>query len=539
VDNVYSDFIEANKQLWAEISNNKGSKGLLLVEHHRHPIISHANAVVARITKDANGFSIGWMDTGDPQIQQRLASYDSDSRTVPMSRLTCFDKLLVGWRFVRFALKVLLTGDVLRFSLDGIPFGDILYDSYLARFEVATMRKVNKDVISTLFALVRNYYQFKKTLQDCGASAVLVSHQVGLSSGVLMRTALGMGLKVYLRSAGNNKLTVNLYTSLSQIYQYPYRPRPADVKLLALLNQDVVDKEFQDLAANRTRGLGDEDVTRAYGQRKKVYGSKAEFAGEFGLSAGKPFVFVMLHAFNDHPHSHFGRMLFKDYYDWFIKTLDFAKSKSDVNWVFKEHPTAALYPTNDVSLPDCFKRCPNHIIFLDRASSFNSRSLLNLADAVVTVLGTAGMEFAAIGAIPSILAGATHYSSFGFTIEPDSLEDYFKTLGDIENIGRLTRGQQDMARRVFLYIERYSHVPFSWSPLSSLEETRDSDLDKYYWGRVVSCYKENTEALISEFRRYVEYVGKEDFSRLAGLQLLGQEHYVDAKQKVAWSIAGE
>jgi len=187
-------------------------------------------------------------------------------------------------------------------------------------------------------------------------------------------------------------------------------------------------------------------------------------------------------------------------------------------------------------MPAHFVGCPSHIVFLDRESSFNSRSLLNCADAVITVLGTAGMEFAALGAIPSILAGVTYYSGFGFTIEPKNQDEYFKTLDSIENIGRLTKEQQDMARRVFLYIERYSYVPFAWFPLCSLEETRDSDLDKYYWGRVVDCYEENAEALISEFQRYVEYVSKEDFSRLAGLQFLGQEHYVDAKRKVAQGL---
>lgn len=537
INDLHSDFIQANKKLWSRVPTSKHSNGLLLVETHHHPIISHANAVVARVIKEAKGLNICWLDNGyKPEIQQRLLSYDPASKIIGPDKLSLFDKLIIGFKFVYYALKILLTQNSKDFYLDGVPFGDILYDSYLTWFKVATIRKVNKGVLRVLLILIANYCRFRKTLRNCGASAVLVSHQVGLSSGVLMRTALKLGLKVYLRSAGNNKLAINLYTSLSQIYQYPYTPRPVDVRLLASLSQKMMDKEFQDLAANRTRGLGDEDVSRAYGKGKKVYSSKAEFAQEFGFSVVKPFVFVMLHAFNDHPHSHFGKMLFRDYYDWFVKTLDFAKGKSDINWVFKEHPTAALYPTTDISMPAYFVGCPSHIVFLDRESSFNSRSLLNCADTVITVLGTAGMEFAALGAIPSILAGVSYYSGFGFTIEPKNQDEYFKTLDSIENIGRLTKEQQDMARRVFLYIERYSYVPFAWSPLCSLEETRDSDIDKYYWGRVIDCYEENAEFLISEFQRYVEYVSKEDFSRLAGLQFLGQEHYVDAKRKVAQGL---
>ena len=77
------------------------------------------------------------------------------------------------------------------------------------------------------------------------------------------------------------------------------------------------------------------------------------------------------------------------------------------------------------------------------------------------MLGTAGVEFAALGVIPSILAGVTYYSGFGFTIEPKNRDEYFRTLNSIEKIGRLTKAQQDIARWVFLYIERYSYVPFA------------------------------------------------------------------------------
>ena len=48
----------------------------------------------------------------------------------------------------------------------------------------------------------------------------------------------------------------------------------------------------------------------------------------------------MLHAFNDQPHSHFKNMIFKDYGDWFLRTLDFAKEHDNVNYIFKQHPMA-------------------------------------------------------------------------------------------------------------------------------------------------------------------------------------------------------
>lgn len=518
--NRYSDFIQVNQELWSKVPTSKDSNGLFLVEPQSHPIISHANAVFARIIKEAKGMSIGWIDSGDGEIQERLASYDYTSRTVPLSRLTHTDKLVVLSTFARSALKMLLTGSILSFSLDGVPFGDILYDSYLAGYKVATIPRVNKGVLSTLLTLIYNYYRFKRTLQDCGASAVLVSHQVGLSSGVLMRTALGCGLHVYLRSAGTIKVTLNLFKSLSEIYQYPYKPRSIDMPLLSAIDEATLDREFQDLMEKRTNPHYDKDAGRAYNEKKKVYHSKSEFANDFQVSAAKRFVFVMLHAFNDHPHSHFGKMLFKDYYDWFIQTLEFAKTKSDVNWIFKEHPTAAFYPTRDILLPDLFENCPDHIVFLDADSSFNSKSLLYIADAVVTVLGTAGVEFAAAGGIPSILAGPSSYSGFGFTVEPNTQTEYFQVLTNIEKISRLTKSQQDIARNVFLYIQQYSYVPFSWCPFCSYEETKDHKIDSYYWDRVVQQYREKPGILMRQYNDYVRRIKQSDFTRLSNFPAL-------------------
>lgn len=442
MSNRYCDFIEANKQLWSMFPNSEGSNGLLVVEGKRHPIISHANAVFARIIKQARGLSIGWMDTGDPQAQQRLVSYDPDSRTVWPSKLNLFEKLAVVFRFACLALRLMITKNIRGLSFAGIPFGDILYDSYLARYRVATVRGVDRKLLSTLTMLLKRYYIFRKTLTACDASAVLVGHQVGLSSGVLMRVALKLGLVVYLRTAGNFKVALNVYNSISEIYQYPYTPRSVDMQMLSSIDQEKLDDEFEKLMTGRSKGLGDEDVTRAYNKQKKIYHSKEQFASEFEVSYTKPFVFVMLHGFNDHPHSHFGEMLFRDYYEWFVQTLNFSRTRSEVNWIFKEHPTAALYPTVDISVPDHFANCPEHIVFLGADSSFNSKSLTYIADAVVTVCGTAGVEFAAAKVIPTVLAGRTLYSGFGFTIEPKTKAEYFDILGNIAGINRLTQQQQ-------------------------------------------------------------------------------------------------
>jgi len=125
-----------------------------------------------------------------------------------------------------------------------------------------------------------------------------------------------------------------------------------------------------------------------------------------------------------------------------------ARTVPAVNWVFKEHPASRYYPTEDVDLQTVFERVEsNHIGFIGSEADFNSRSIVSLAAAIVTCIGTAGLEYATQG-IPCVLAGGrASYSGFGFTIEPQSVEAYQTCL---QNIGELSALNEEQIRRAKL-----------------------------------------------------------------------------------------
>ena len=511
------EFNEANRRLWSGVSAGTTAVGLLLVEPQPHPVISHCNAVFARIIKEAKGLDIGWIDDGDPVSQDRLKSYDPTSRTIPLA-FPFIRALAAGVEYLRAAWKLLLSGDILSFSTDGVVLGDILYDSCLARYKLATISRVNPSVLLNLLILLANYYRYKELLRIYPVQAVLVSHEVGITSGVLMRAALRSGINVFHRRSGSPAVQFNLLTSLSDVYISADRPHPDDMQILSSMDPERVDREFRQLTDRRMRHRDDEDAGRAFGIEKKVYRSKQEFAADFDFAAREKFVFVMLHAFNDHPHSHCGEMIFRDYYQWFVKTLEHAKSQTDVTWVFKEHPSADFYPTRDISLPDLFEACPEHVVFLPSESSFNSESLVYIADVIVTVAGTAGIEFAAQAGVPPVLAGTTVYSGFGFTLEPRNEQEYFRLLSNVKAIERLSKAQQDIARRIFLYTQVYAYMPFSWQPVVSGESLRSSELDSHFWLAVRDLYLAEGDRLLTEFRKFSAHVGEAGFSRLSRLR---------------------
>ena len=142
----------------------------------------------------------------------------------------------------------------------------------------------------------------------------------------------------------------------------------------------------------------------------------------------------MLHAFTDYPHSHFKWMVFKDYYDWFISTLDFAKQNRKVNWIFKQHPSIKDYPTKDVSFDLLFSDVPDNIVYISENKQIDTRSLNYCADLVITCIGSAGFELPAMAGIPSVTAGDNFYTDLGFAIESKTKAEYFSILGTTSSL---------------------------------------------------------------------------------------------------------
>jgi hypothetical protein len=140
--------------------------------------------------------------------------------------------------------------------------------------------------------------------------------------------------------------------------------------------------------------------------------------------------------------------MFQDYFHWFETTVKLAQQIKSVNWIFKAHPADKYYRTKDLDLDSYFQSVTSpNIVFLNSSSNFNARSLKYIAHAIITCLGTAGMEFATQG-IPCVLGGESPYSGFGFTAEPENITEYSEVLKNIADIRPLSKEQVRIAKLV-------------------------------------------------------------------------------------------
>jgi hypothetical protein len=286
---------------------------------------------------------------------------------------------------------------------------------------------------------------------------------------------------------------------------------------------------FNQVMKRQVSGNGDADGKYAYDPHNAFYKNKLSFNKDFSLNQSKKNVFVMLHALNDYPHSHFRWMIFKDFYDWMNSTLIFAKKNTNVNWIFKQHPSIKYYPTKDISYYKFFSNLPNYIVYIDEKNQIDTRSLKYCADAVVTCFGSIGFELPAMSAIPTIVASDNFYTQLGFAYEPENKSEYFRILQNIHTLGKLDKIKQLRAKAAYIFIYEISRVDLSCAPVLSLEDQNNNEILEKYWKTVLELYVKRTQKIYSEINSYIHEISKPNFHRLLNTENV--KSAVDLKHK--------
>ena len=390
--------------------------------------------------------------------------------------------------------------DLLQVKYKGMLIGDLVYDSAMRNgYWQATVWKIDERVYNTLVKVVGMLFALESISRRYDVKAALSSHTVGFS-GLLIRYFANWKIESYCGVAGG---PIRKYLSFNG-KSMTYRDTISKIWLDSVMGDDgakmLLLAKANKYIEERLSGtfLEDMDSKRAFARTKKEYKSCEEFCRTYGLSSDKPCVFVMLHAFNDFPH-HFERYIFTDYYRWFIETLKIVRSVDSVNWIFKEHPSADLYP-NDANLDGIFEFCNEpHILFLDKDSSFNSSSLRYIAHAVVTCLGTAGLEFSCFG-VPAIIAGDNWYSGQGICYEPKTYQEYKEILENIKDGLKPVDKETQILARILFYLQwalvygpTVNNKTFYCTTTASHEEQLKNDMNKLF--PIVSKQLEDPEML--------------------------------------------
>lgn len=308
--------------------------------------------------------------------------------------------------------------DVEELAIEGIWIGDLIYDSYLMECRVPTINIREEAFQKFLLQSLELFIFWLDYFERNDVQAVNVTHCV-YTLAIPLRIAIVRAIPAYqIGITHAYQLQKNKLFAYNDFFEFReiFSELPLTQKKLGVLEAER--------RINR-RFAGEVGVDMSYSS-KSAYG--AIQYPRLLVDSKNQKILVATHCFFDSPHS-YGNNLFPDFWDW----LDFLGQISEIaqyDWYIKTHPD--YLPGTKEVIEFFIKKYPKFKLLPSDAS--HHQIIAEGINVVLTVYGTIGFEYAALG-IPVINASRNNpHIAYDFNVHPSSIEEYRQILMDIANV---------------------------------------------------------------------------------------------------------
>jgi hypothetical protein len=500
----HQKFAALNREQWGELRQGKGCVLININGIPQHTVMA---GVAARLLNQAKGLQplglISGCTKNRDDVREVLESFgvrtflrlSRNPLTRPISLIKAMIHTTRAWWHIR---QRGFEDFIEHFQVHGIHIGDMIYDSFI-RYDhtyqaphhaASKLRKVLLDALWTFFSC-------ESLLRRHPVRFVIMSESVyAISEAFLMRIAASRGVPtLFVNSSGFAKM----YSDYEDTFDAPFK---ISMETLEQSRQhknriEIVDAYLQRRSAGK---LVHHDVINAY--RDKQVWTRDALIDHYSIAADekRKFIFLMPHCFSDTNHQT-RYVLFRDFYQWFRKTLELIEEVDSVLWFVKPHPSGFFY-REEGQVEELVARLKGDHIFLT-SQDFSTASVLNVADGVVTVNGSIGLEAACAGVRP-LLSAAAVYSGLGFTELPKSREAYFNTLRQMGDWTPLDAGAVRIAREVMYCGQFYTCPVSAIIPGGSVRPGGPPEEFKKFYDGVYDSITENLREMRFEDDPYVQ-----------------------------------
>lgn len=365
---------------------------------------------------------------------------------------------------------------LLSLKFNDITVGDAIYDNLLRDKRIGTIEALDDD-LKRYCLLAYQLYNTYRELFDQHKDRVIATiqdHMVYINGGILARLALSNGITVYSNHGRSTPLILKKITTLAETTDFELKFSPESFKFVFdKLSTNELETGFNIVSDYYLKGENHHH-TLLKSDKYRLY-SRGDLLGHLQKDPCKPVVFIMSHLMCDAPHQQ-GRMLFDDYYQWLLQTLDIVKDISEVNWIVRQHPFDTRF-TDSFTTQDALAQFQQYSHISACPEDLHPGSLIDSADALITVRGTVGLEAAVFGK-PCVIAGSSPYSGHGIAIEPQTIEEYREALHNLCHPKPLSVTATILAKAYAYLFFKISRVSCSFLPplpYVSLENIPDGE----------------------------------------------------------------
>ncbi len=316
-------------------------------------------------------------------------------------------------KYDKYYRKLKNKKDVLKFKIDNVLIGDLIYDSYL-RYNLKTTINLLDDNFRNFFLKSVDYYFYCKSIfKKYEIKSVVLSHTIYLPA-TMGRIALQKNISFYcVHSGGCVRLGKDgLYNENFKYYKKEAKKLSKHQKKLGT---NVAKKELN-------RRLNGDANPSIYGGR-----DNSTWAGEINYNYIKTNhkikVLVALHDFYDSPHV-FGNFLFADFQEW-LNYLGKLSLKTDYEWYLKLHPSKKFKAITAEIIKIFLKKYKKFKVLNDDISHL---SYVKKIDYVLTIHGNIAQEYALFN--KTVITGSPNgrFTLYNYNINPKNFKSYNKIL---------------------------------------------------------------------------------------------------------------
>jgi hypothetical protein len=315
--------------------------------------------------------------------------------------------------------------DVLQRDVEEISLWDAQYT--LMREEVDMNNPSDRALYD--LRLERNGFAARAALAYMQANqpdVVLIPNGLILEMGIVFRVARHLGIPAVTYEFNDQREQIWLAQNSSIMQQ------DTDYLVEARCKLPMTDALYERVAdlENARRGA------RVWGKSKRLWQYVSSQGAQetrkmLGLDS-RPVVMLAANVLGDS--LTLGRDIFAaSMTEWITKTVQYFAKRTDVQLVIRVHPGEKLVPqakSMGQVVREALPQIPSHIHIIGALDKVNTYDLIEIADLGLAYTTTVGLETAMNGT-PVISCGQTHYRGRGFTIDPNSWDEYFSTLENV------------------------------------------------------------------------------------------------------------
>jgi hypothetical protein len=422
IDQWTAAFIVHNKKVWKDYESKTEGEILFEANSMCSAIISYsylANILSKKYNAKIKGYVLSkpkrWEHYLSPAVHKVFKSFNTREIIYLAFKRS---QLKERNRLFKEIYPVLKTKkDVEDLSVEGLWIGDLVYDSHLMNNKIPTVNINDSKFIKSLKQALEIYVFWRDYFDTHDVKAVNVSHCV-YTTAIIMRLAIQRNIPAYQINA-----THAYYLTKKNLWAYDdFYYFSEEFKKLSF--EEGSNGLIEAKKRLEKRFSGEVGVDMNY-SKKSAY---TRINNNKVLSESPQLkILVAPHCFFDSPHP-YGVSLFPDFYEW-LTFLGRISEKTDYDWYIKTHPD--FLPGNIPIIQKFINKYPKFTLI--PAETSHHQIIEEGIDFALTVHGTIGFEYAALGVTVINASRCNPHVAYNFNIHPKDVESYEKLLLDLPN----------------------------------------------------------------------------------------------------------